>query len=121
MKKDQMVGSRLPHELLKDLEMIEKLEQTDRSTMVRRLLHQAVSEWKREYYAGQYGQGRMTLARAAREAGLSLWEMTDCVRQKRIAAQYDLDDFKKDAKAVLASGQSRPRVRRSARRRTAAK
>ena len=121
MKKDQMVGSRLPYELLKDLEMIEKLEQTDRSTMLRRLLHQAVGEWKREYYARQYGEGKMTVARAAREAGLSLWEMTDCVRQKRIAAQYDLEDFKKDAKAVLGGSPSRVRARRSVSSRTTAK
>ena len=101
MKKEQMVGSRLPQELLKDLETIERLEQTDRSTTVRKLLHRAVGEWKREYYARQYGEGKMTLARAAAEAGVSLWEMMDYVRQKKIAAQYDMEEFRKDVEAVL--------------------
>lgn len=101
MKKEQIVGSRLPEELLKDLETIERLEQTDRSTTVRKLLHRAVGEWKREYYARQYGEGKMTLARAAAEAGVSLWEMMDYVRQKKIAAQYDLEEFRKDVEAVL--------------------
>ncbi len=101
MKREQMVGSRLPQELLKDLEMIERLEQTDRSTTVRKLLYRAVGEWKQEYYARQYGEGKTTLARAAREAGVSLWEMVDYVRQKKIAAQYDLEEFKKDVEAVL--------------------
>ena len=101
MKKEQMVGSRLPQELLKDLEMIERLEQTNRSTTVRKLLHRAVGEWKREYYARQYGEGKMTLARAAVEAGVSLWEMMDYVRQRKIAAQYDLEEFRKDVEAVL--------------------
>ena len=101
MRREQMVGSRLPHDLLKDLEMIEKLEQTDRSTTVRKLLHRAVGDWKREYYARQYAEGRMTLARAAREAEVSLWEMIDYVRQRKIAAQYDLEEIKKDVATVL--------------------
>lgn len=101
MKREQMVGSRLPLDLLKDPEMIEELEQTDRSTTVRKLLHRAVGDWKREYYARQYGEGNMTLAGAAREAGISLWEMVDYVRQRKIASQYDLEELKKDVETVL--------------------
>jgi predicted HTH domain antitoxin len=101
MRKEQMVGSRLPMGLVQDLEMIEKVEQTDRSTAVRKLLHRAVSDWKKEYYAKQYGEGRMTLARAARDADTSLWEMMSYVRQRKIAAQYDLDDLRKDMATAL--------------------
>ena len=39
----------------------------------------ADGDWKREYYARQYGDGCMTLARAARDAGVSLWEMMSYV------------------------------------------
>lgn len=105
MRKEQMVGSRLPVGLVQDLEMIERVEQTDRSTAVRKLLHRAVSDWKKEYYARQYGDGCMTLARSARDADVSLWEMMDYVRRRKIAAQYDLDDLRKDmAMAVQRSG-----------------
>jgi hypothetical protein len=45
-----MVGSRLPPELIRDLEMIEKAEQSDRSTTVRKLLARATREWKLEHY-----------------------------------------------------------------------
>ena len=38
-----------------------------------------------------YSSGKLTLARAAREAGVSLWEMMDYVKTKKIAAQYDLE------------------------------
>jgi predicted HTH domain antitoxin len=96
MRKERMVGSRLPAELVQGLEMIERVEQTDRSTAVRKLLRKAVTDWKREYYAREYGDGHMTLARAAREANVSLWEMMDYVRQRKIAVQYDLDDLRKD-------------------------
>jgi predicted HTH domain antitoxin len=100
MRKEQMVRSRLPQELLKDLETIEKLEQTDRSTTVRKLLRKAIGEWKRDYFAHQYGEGKMTLARAAREAGVSLWEMMDYMRQRKIPAQYSLEDLEHDLKVI---------------------
>jgi len=94
--------------LVQDLEMIERVEQTDRSTAVRKLLHRAVSDWKREYYARQYGDGRMTLARAARDADVSLWEMMNYVRQRKLAAQYDLDDLRKDMATALQKAGSNP-------------
>jgi predicted HTH domain antitoxin len=101
MRKEQAVASRLPAELLKDLEMIEAQEQADRSTVVRKLLKKAVGDWKREHYARLYGEGKMTLARAAREAGVSLWEMMAYVRQKKITAQYDLEELRKDIQTIL--------------------
>jgi len=96
MRKEQMVGFRLSAELVLALEMIERVEQTDRSTSVRKLLHKAVTDWKREHYAREYGDGHMTMARAARGANVSVWEMMDYVRQRKIAGQYDLDDLRKD-------------------------
>lgn len=100
MKKEQMVGSRLPEELVRDLELIERVEQTDRSTTVRRLLYKATQEWKMEYYARQYAGGRMGVAKAAREAGVSIWEMMDYLRQKKIPSQYDMDDFEHDLEVI---------------------
>lgn len=102
MSKTMMVGTRLPAELVRDLKTIEGAEQSDRSTTMRKLLHKAIQDWKLEHYAKLYGQGRMTLARASREAGVSLWEMMDHVRQHRITAQYDLDDLRQDLKLIQA-------------------
>ncbi|MBI4447176.1 MAG: UPF0175 family protein [Acidobacteria bacterium] len=101
MSKEKMVGTRLPQELVRELERIEKAEQSDRSTTVRKLLYKAVGEWKKEYCGRQYGEGKMTLARAAQEAGVSLWEMMSYVREHKVAAQYELEDFRKDVAAVL--------------------
>ncbi|MEW6033965.1 MAG: UPF0175 family protein [Chloroflexota bacterium] len=102
MKKEQMVGTRLPESLIADLERIERVEQTDRSTVLRKLLYRALREWKLDHYSEEYGQGRMTLARAAEEADVSIWEMMDYVRQKKIPAQYGLEDLEHDLKAINA-------------------
>ena len=48
-----------------------------------------------------YGGGKLTLARAAHESGVSLWEMMDYARKKKITAQYDLEDFQKELRNRL--------------------
>lgn len=100
IKKEQMVGTRLPKSFIPDLEKIEQIEQSDRSTVLRKLLYRAIRDWKLEHYAQEYGQGRMTLARAAEEAGVSIWEMIDYARQRKIPAQYSLGDLEHDLKVV---------------------
>ena len=107
MRKEQKVGARLPEELVRDLETIEGVEQSDRSTTVRKLLYKAIKDWKLEYNARLYGDGKLTLAKAASSAGISLWEMMDYVRKRKISAQYDLDDFQKDLKGIYARAGSR--------------
>ena len=102
-----MVGTRLPAELVRDLETIEETEQSDRSTTVRKLLYRAIKDWKLEHYARLYGDGKLTLARAARDAGVSLWEMMDYARQRKIRGQYDLEDFQQDLKLVYARAKIR--------------
>ena len=67
----------MPLRLVKALELIEKVEQSDRSTTVRPLLASAVHDWKLTHYAPQYREGNAMLARAERGARVSLWETVD--------------------------------------------
>ena len=100
MKKEQMVGARLSPELVRGLELIEDVEQSDRSTTVRRLLSQAIRQWKLEHYVRLYGDGKLTLARAARDVGVSVWEMMDYARARKVPAQYDLEDLERDLATI---------------------
>lgn len=103
MKTDQMVGARLPEDMVRDLEVIERCEQTDRSTAVRKLLWRAIRDWKVEHYARDYGRGVIGVGRAAEAAGVSVWEMLMYVRQHKIGAQYDLEELRHDLTVVLDS------------------
>ena len=104
MKKEQMVGTRLPDTVVRELETIEQVEQADRSTTVRKLLSRVIQDWKLDHYSRLYGSGKVTLAGAAREARVSLWEMMDYMKTKKITAQYDLEDFQRDLETVAAGG-----------------
>ena len=78
------------------MELIADVEQSDRSTTVRKLLSNATRHWKLEHYVRLYGDGRLTLARAARDAGVTLWEMMDYTRARKAPAQYDPEDLTRD-------------------------
>lgn len=95
-----MVGARLPAAMVRELELIADVEQSDKSTTVRKLLSSAIRHWKLEHCARRYGDGKITLSRAAREAGVSLWEMMDYARVRKVPAQYDLEDLKRDLATI---------------------
>lgn len=96
MKNEELVATRLPKQLLRDLQAIEQIEHSDRSSVLRRLLDRAIRDWKLQHQAEQYARGRVSLSRAAREAGVSVREMADHIRARKIAMQYDIADLEQD-------------------------
>jgi predicted HTH domain antitoxin len=98
-----IVGTRIPRDLVKGLERIEAAEHTDRSTTVRNLLTLAIQRWNMDYYSRQYAQGRLSIARCAEEAGVTLWEFQHYLRQHKMPAQYDAEDFEHDLKTIAES------------------
>ncbi|MBM4463028.1 MAG: hypothetical protein FJ012_06775 [Chloroflexi bacterium] len=102
MKKEELIASRVPPDLVADLRKLEEVEHVDRSTAVRQLLYTGLHEWKLQYAARRYQQNQVTLARAAEEAGVSVREMMEYLRQRKIAAQYDMEDFERDLKGIYA-------------------
>ncbi|MEM2896089.1 MAG: UPF0175 family protein [Candidatus Bathyarchaeia archaeon] len=98
MRKEKMVAARLPESIIADIKKIESVEQADRSTVVRKLLYKAVAEWKKEYSARLYADGTITLERAAINAGVSVREMMEYLKQKKVGAQYDIEDLEEDMK-----------------------
>ena len=100
MRKEELVASRVPPDLVAGLKKLEDVEHIDRSTAVRRLLYTGLKEWKMEHAARLYREDRVTLSRAAEEAGVSVREMMEYLRQKKVPLQYDLEDFERDLKVI---------------------
>lgn len=98
MRKEELVAARLPEALVSEIRKIEKVEQSDRSTVLRKLLYKAIRDWKKEHAARLYAEGSITLGRAAMEAGVSVREMMEYVKQRKIPTQYDAEDLEEDMK-----------------------
>lgn len=76
--------ARVPAEIERHLEEYMRLEGVDKSTAIRKILERGLSEWREERALKLLGEGKITFARAAALAGVSLWELSELVREKKI-------------------------------------
>ena len=97
----EVISTRISDNLAKDLEEIEREEMTDRATVIRKLLKRAIELWKKERSLRLYQEGKITLWRAARLAGVTLREMMEQAAEKGIQFKYSAKDLEEDIEAVL--------------------
>ena len=100
-EKTQVIAARFPKSSVEKLEEIAKEEHVDKSTVVARALQRYIRDWRLERALSLYREGKVTLWKAARVAEVSLWEMIDIVKQRKIPMQYTFEDFKEDFEAAL--------------------
>ncbi len=94
------ITTRVSEEIEKEIRSISEREQLDRSTVVRRLLMDGIKDWKIKYALEQYSEGKVTIWRAARMAGVSLRQMLDIAAKKGIPFQYTLEDLREDVRSI---------------------
>lgn len=78
------LGARVPEEIEQHLAEFMRLEGVDKSTAVRKILERGISEWRRERALNLLGEGKVTFARAAELADISLWELAELVRERKV-------------------------------------
>jgi predicted HTH domain antitoxin len=100
-EKMRVIAARFPKSSVEELEEIAKEEHVDKSTVVARALQQYIKDWKLERALTLYREGKVTLWKAARIADVSLWEIMDIVKQRKIPLQYTYEDFREDFEAAL--------------------
>ncbi len=94
------ITTRVPDDIDKKIKNISLIEHLDKSTVVRRLLSKAVQDWQIDHALEQYKDGKITIGRAARIAGMPLREMIAIAAKKGIPFQYSLSDLKEDFQAA---------------------
>lgn len=97
----EVISTRVSEEIARDLKEIEREEKTDRATVIRKLLARAIEEWKTERALRLYREGKVTLWRAARLAGITLREMMKLTAEEGIQFQYSEKDLEEDIEAAL--------------------
>ncbi len=95
-----IITARLPEKLKKQLEKISAMEQSDRSTVMRKLLDNAVKEWRQKKALELYKQGKFSTGQAARFMRASVWEFYDLLKKHKIEVSYDAEELKEDLKAI---------------------
>ncbi len=81
----EVLSVKVEKEKLKLLESIAREEQSDRSTVARRMLDAGMREWKMARAIERFKGHKVSLWKAAEEAGVSLREFLDVLGEKKVA------------------------------------
>ncbi len=92
------MAARVSKEMSDLITEISTEEKVDRSTVVRRLLDMGVRDWRIQTALERYGQGSITLLKAAEVAGVSIYEMIWILEERRIPYRYDISDLEEYVK-----------------------
>jgi predicted HTH domain antitoxin len=88
---------RIPKELEKELLEIIEQEKMDKATVVRSLLEIGIVEWRKQTALEFLREGKVTFAKGAEMAKLSLWEFADLVKQRNVEwVRYTPEEVEKE-------------------------
>jgi len=90
---------RIPEEIEKEILEVTKREKLDKATVVRTLLEMGIEEWRKQTALELLRDGKVTFAKAAAMAKLSLWEFADLVKQRNVEwVRYTPEEIEKEIK-----------------------
>lgn len=90
------VTTRIPEEDEEALAELEEEMSADRSEVLRRLIRQGLTDWRRERALDQLRDHAITLRKAAELAGVSYVEMLTLAAEEGIDVGYTTDDLERD-------------------------
>ena len=96
----KVITARIDDESLAELERIEKVEQTDRAEVIRKLLVRGIQDWKMKKALEELREGRVTIRKAAAIAGITYIEMLDIASASGLDLGYTLADLEKDVRSL---------------------
>lgn len=97
---EKLTTIRLSIELDKELERLARLKDTDKSKLIRDLIILGIKEKKIQEALYMYSKGKISMAKAARLADLSLWEMMEIIAERKISMPYGIRELEEDLKGL---------------------
>lgn len=83
--KTELISARFPKEDTAIIEERAREEKTDKTTALRRIFALGAKQYKLEKAIKQYKSGKISIGKAAENAGISLWEIMDELKARNIA------------------------------------
>ncbi len=87
---------RIPEDMLKMIDEIAEREGKERSEVIRELLNIGLRDKLVEEAIKMYRDGKVSMWKAARIAGLSLWEFIEILKNKGVDIQYSIRELEED-------------------------
>ena len=96
-----LISTRIPDDTEEKLMWFAKKEQVGKAIALRKIIERGLRETRLEHAIDLYKHGRITLWKSAEIAGISLWDMLQIVRERRIPMKYTLKDVEKDLEIAI--------------------
>ena len=95
------VGTRLPEDIVKNIEYIAEEEKVDKSRLLRNLIAVAIKEKLIDLALEKYSKREVSLGRAAELANIPIADFMVIAAKRKIPVNYTLEDLEEDFKAVM--------------------
>ena len=98
----EVLSVKIDKERVKLIEKIAREEETDRSTVTRKLLEVGIKKWKMDRSIKLYSEGKVSLWKSAQMADLSLREFMDILNErKNISVRIKPEELEEEIHAML--------------------
>ena len=88
------IATRVDRRLYSRIEKIRDDMQADRSETIRRLIEEGAKHYELEKAMRLLLDGKVTVSKAAEIAGLSIWDIVETMRIRRMPIPYSGDDLR---------------------------
>ncbi len=96
----KVITARIPEKYLRDLKEIEREEHTERAEVIRKLLADAIKNWRQKKALKLLKKHKITIRKAASFAGLTYVEVLDLASREGIDIGYSLNELEMDLRRI---------------------
>ena len=79
------IAARIPRGAERHLQLLMHHEHLDKSAAARKVIALGLAEWRKQEALELIRRGKLTVSAAAKFAGMSIWEMLELIREKKIS------------------------------------
>ncbi|MGB7532963.1 MAG: UPF0175 family protein [Halobacteriota archaeon] len=97
----KIISIRPTEEIGRKLERLIGIEKTERSALIRRILGIGIDEELKKHALELFRDKKVSLAKAAEIADISVREMMDLIKEKGISLHITIEDIREDFEAAM--------------------
>jgi len=91
----------IPNEMKDEIDKLKDVYKEDQSSLIRRLLWKSIKQEKLELALKDYIEDKISLGKAAELANLSIWEIIDELKKRKITFNYKLSEAQLEIERLL--------------------
>lgn len=95
------ISIRLPEQYIHDIEDACKQEVLDKGTMLRKLIGEALREYRIKKAFESYSEGKISLWKAAKKAGITYRAALEELKKRNLPFRYEKEDLDADIKWAM--------------------